>query len=435
MARLRRRGARVIGVTGSFGKTTAKEAIAHVLGGCYRVLKSEKSYNTEIGVPLTILELESGFSSLVAWIRILSLALIRALAAMCGITRARYDVVILEMGVDKPGDMDVLLSVVRPDIGVFTGVAPVHLADGQFADLDAIYREKVKLVAALPRADGGSDARAPFGGVAFLCGDDVRARAAARETTAKSILYGSGDGVQLRVRDVVSAWGSISFSVTYGKEHGSFTVPIMGSLHAQSLLPAIGCGLLFGMHMDEITGRLATFRMPPGRFTLIDGARGSYIFDSSYNASPRAVASVLEMWGEVISTASSGTSTRASGVSIARRIFVLGTMNELGTTSEQAHRDVARLLKGRVDLLVTVGDGARWCADEARALAVLPPDAIMDFADAGTAAEFLATFVRAGDVILVKGSQNRVRLERLVKRLMARPQDASVLLARQDWTC
>jgi len=120
--KLNRMKARIIGISGSVGKTTCKDAIADVLAAKYRVLKNEKSYNSEFGLLLTILHQESGFSSVGQWINTLLRGFVRAF-----FVRDRYDFLVLEMGVDKPGDMDALLSIVRPDIGIVGPIAPVHL--------------------------------------------------------------------------------------------------------------------------------------------------------------------------------------------------------------------------------------------------------------------------------------------------------------------
>jgi UDP-N-acetylmuramoyl-tripeptide--D-alanyl-D-alanine ligase len=138
--KLNRMKAKIIGVTGSVGKTTCKDAIFDVLATKYRVLKNEKSYNSEFGLLLTILHQESGFSSAGQWMKTLLRGFIRAF-----FVRDRYDFLVLEMGVDKPGDMDFLTSVVKPDYALITAIKPVHMAEGQFSSLDEIYNEKKKI--------------------------------------------------------------------------------------------------------------------------------------------------------------------------------------------------------------------------------------------------------------------------------------------------
>lgn len=416
LARMQRHGVQIIGVTGSVGKTTCKEAVAHVLRGQFRVLCSEKSYNTDFGLPLTILELKSEFSSMYGWIKNLVLAM------WCGLfDRAIYDILVLEMGVDKPGDMDVLLRMATPDIAIYTGVHPIHLADGQFTSLDAIFLEKVKLVKAISSS-----------GTVFLNGDDERCMRLGAEMNVekngpKVVLFGSNDGVKLCAGDIKSRWGSISFSVKYGEVKGDFSIPIFGTQHVSSLLPSIGCGLLFGMYMPDIVDRLSSFTLPPGRLSLIEGLHDSWIIDSSYNASPDAVRAALETMGEMAQE------RRREEKSSMRKIFLFGNMNELGSVSEKEHRGIAAYLKDRVDVLVTVGEMAAMCRDETVRKNILDADQTHAFMTTDEATSFMQTFVQPGDLILVKGSQNNIRLERLVKAIMKRPELAGKLLARQDW--
>ncbi len=421
LARMRMHGTRLIGITGSIGKTTCKEAIAHVLGGSFQVLSSAKSYNTEFGLSLTILELRSEFSSVVGWTKNIGIAIWRS-----AFSRVNYDFLILEMGVDKPGDMDELLKVLEdkntetgsvPPLhcGIFTGVHSVHMAEGQFANMDEIFEEKVKLVRAV-----GPD------GMVFLNEDDERCRALGRELGsrkggAKVVMYGD-ERAKLRASQVRGGWDGLQFEASYGEVRGSFTVPILGVQHVGSLLPAIGCALLHGMYMDDIATRMGHFQLPPGRLTLLEGKHDAWIIDSSYNASPDAVRAALVTLSEL-----------AQERQMVRRIFIFGNMNELGTHSEQEHRGIAAELPGNIDLLLTIGDMAAMCADEAIKTRILPREQVQSFPDAMTAAEWLEKDMKRGDLILVKGSQNTIRLERLIKAIMKHPERAKELLARQDW--
>lgn len=411
LARMRRSGVKVIGVTGSIGKTTCKEAIAHVARGQFRVLSSVKSYNTEFGLPLTILELTSEFSSVIGWMKNLILAVWKGIFA-----RADYDILILEMGVDKPGDMDQLVGVIgNLDLGVFTGVHPVHMADGQFADMNAIFQEKAKLAKAV-KSDGAM----------LLNYDDEKCRGLGLEMnknkmSPKVIMYGTGEAAKLRADDMQSGRDGLAFEAKYGEVSEHIHVPILGKQHISSLLPAIGCGLFLGMYMRDIAKCLATFTLPPGRLSAIDGVNGSLIIDSSYNASPDAVRAAVNTLCEL-----------ANEEEGHRKIFVFGNMNELGEISEREHRNMASFLSGKIDVLVTVGDMAKLCALEiekhhAQSMKIL------SFNDAMAAAEYLKPKLQNGDIVLVKGSQNKVRLERVVKALMKDPSRAQSLLVRQDW--
>ncbi len=422
LARMRRSGVKVIGVTGSIGKTTCKEAIAHVARGQFRVLSSAKSYNTEFGLPLTILELTSEFSSVIGWAKNLILAVWMGIFA-----RTDYDILILEMGVDKPGDMDQLIGVIgNLDLGVFTGVHPVHMADGQFADMNAIFQEKAKLAKAV-KGDG----------VMLLNYNDERCRELGLEMnknkmSPKVIMYGTGEAAKLRADDIKSGRDGLAFEAKYGEVVEQIRAPILGKQHISSLLPAIGCGLFLGMYMRDISKRLETFTLPPGRLSAIEGVNGSLIIDSSYNASPDAVRAAVNTLCELTEEIKAKTETGSQKFCV-RRIFVFGNMNELGEISEREHRNMASFLSGKIDILVTVGDMAKLCALEIEKHHAQSMN-ILSFNDAIAAAEYLKPKLQNGDIVLVKGSQNKVRLERVVKVLMKDPSQAQSLLVRQDWS-
>ncbi len=416
LKRFKQNGAHIIGITGSIGKTTCKEAVAHVLRGQFRVLSSSKSYNTELGLPLTILELKSEFSSVIGWAKNLVFAFWRAI-----FDTTTYDVLVLEMGVDKPGDMDVLLKMVTPDIGIFTGVHPVHLDDGQFGSLEEIFEEKAKLIQSI-REEGSVFLNQDNEQCAYLGNEMSRAK-----NGPKVVMFGMTERSKLYADKTREEWGKIFFDAHYGEVTGNFEVPILGIQHVSSLLPAIGCGLILGMYMPDIVDRFRTFRLPPGRLSLIEGVNASWIIDSSYNASPDAVRAAVHTLSTLFHLSTNATHP------INRRVFIFGNMNELGASSENKHRNIAPSLKDSIDVLITVGDQARFCANEVSAQNILPPDSIHSFSTTDEAISFIPSFVQPKDLILIKGSQNNVRLERLTKAIMAHPEQADTLLARQDW--
>lgn len=390
----------VIGVTGSVGKTSTKDAIYTLLSSRYNVVRNEKSFNSEFGLPLAILEQQSGFSSALDWAAIIGKG-----AWKVFVGGNPPHMMVLEMGVDKPGDMNVLLDVVKPHIGVMTNVKPVHLAEGQFKDLEDIFNEKKKLVESLP-----------VNGVAILNADDGYVLGLREKLSCKKLWYGVSKIADLRALKVESTIQGINCTFQYKNDvvHGSFA--LLGAYQVSVILPAIAVGLTQGFTLQECVDALRTFTSPPGRMTMIPGIQGSAILDSTYNASPEAVKEALNLLGEV-----------APG----RKIAVLGNMNELGERTEEFHREVGRHAHKRADVLVTVGDVARFIAEEAQKEG-FPASDIYHYEDSEKAAEFLTTMVRESDTVLVKGSQNRVRLERLVKALMADPSRAEELLVRQE---
>lgn len=396
--RLKRLRLFVVGVTGSIGKTSTKDAIYTVLKKRYQIFCSKKSYNTEFGLPLAILEQESGFSSPMKWLKTMLGATWNAF-----IGGRHIQMLVLEMGVDKPGDMDQLLKLVHPQVGVMTNIKPVHLGEGQFKDLDDIFNEKKRLVERLPEK-----------GVAVLNADDAHIVALKDKLSCRTLWYGFAEWADVRVHNVEHSVEGLQFTVSYKDQVVRAQMALLGAFQVYVLLPAVTVALTQGFTLEEALAGLQEYRLPPGRMNPIPGIKESLIIDSSYNASPEAVKEAIDIL------------TETSG----RKIAVLGSMNELGDMTEMKHREIGTYAVGRADLLVTVGENARWIHEEAKNQGFIKK-AATHFDDALKAAEFLQKMIRKHDTLLVKGSQNRVRLERLVKKLMKEPERADELLARQ----
>ncbi len=400
--RLKRLKLFVIGVTGSVGKTSTKEAIFAILSSRFNVYRSDKSYNTEFGLPLAILEQPSGFSSPFKWLKVISGAVWKAFFA-----GGKMQMLVAEMGADKPGDMVQLLKLVQPQVGVMTNIKPVHLAEGQFKDLDDIFAEKKRLVESLPEK-----------AFAVLNADDPFIATLRDKLVCKKLFYGSADFADLRLLEVKNSPEGLSYSVVYKDQVAGGVLPILGGFHIYVILPAIAVALTQGFSLEEAVAALKTFRLPPGRMNPIPGINDSLIIDSSYNASPETVKEALDTLKEFEG----------------RRIAVLGSMNELGGYAESSHRAIGKYAAGRADMLLTVGENARFISEEA-AKGGLTEDRVFHFKSALEAAGYLKKALKKGDIILVKGSQNQVRLERLVKALMKEPWTAVRLLVRQghEW--
>lgn len=399
--RLRRLKPEVIGVTGSVGKTSTKEAIYHVLARRFQVLRNQKSYNTEFGILLAILEQESGFSSPLLWCGTLWRALKVAL-----FDKTPYQKMVLEMGVDKPGDMNFLLKIVKPHIGVLSAIKPIHLAEGQFKNLEDILKEKSKLVKGMRKQDW-----------AILNLDDHYLSSIIADLDANVITYGLAEGADIRVSDVESSEKGLRFNLLFDQKEMSVHLPqLIGQHHIYVVLPAIAAGFLAGFKWETIKAGLEDFKLPPGRMNLITGAEGSTIVDASYNASPATMLAALEVLSEI----------KPAGVG--RRIAALGNMNELGDLTDSEHRRVGKEAGKIADMLITVGEFAKLYAEECG----LPKGSVWSFMDSREAGEFLRGRLKKGDVVLAKGSQNKVQMERLVKEIMAEPERAKDLLTRQE---
>ena len=393
---------KIVGITGSIGKTSTKEAVYHVLSEKYTTYRSAKSLNTDIGLLLSVLEQSSGFGSPIAWAKIVLGATWNAFFGR------RYEYLVLEYGADKPGDIRELVAVVKPHIAIITHITLVHQAEGQFKNEEAVFNEKKRLVTSL-----GSD------DCAILNAGDRFLKELEGTLIAKTLWWNKGarhtdiwaTGTQLTERGFEA-----TIHDAHEAHHAHF--PITGTYHIDLFLPALLVGQIAGIPLKAGIHALETkYRLPPGRMSIIEGVHGTTLLDSSYNASPEAVREALKLLQHFPGE---------------RKIAVLGTMNELGGASLSAHHKIAEYLGPWVDLLVTVGDGAAEIGVAALKNG-FHKGTLRTCTTAISAAAVLKEFgLKKGDVILFKGSQNNVRLERAVKLLMAHPHEAKNLLCRQE---
>ena len=382
----------VVAVTGSVGKSSAKEAIYSVLSSKFSVRRSMGNYNTEIGVPLAIIGARHWFAGLAKgkWQFVMPL---------------RYPkVLVLELAADRPGDIAYLADMVGPDISVVTAVGPSHLEF--FDSREKIAEEKANIILALT----GS-------GVAVLNYDDEVVRAMAEKNKGKTIYYGTADGADVQAVNIVSSPDGLVFKIQY--KGSTVPVQLIGVLGAPSVyaaLSAAAVGLSRGMNLIEIATALRNYRGLPGRLQLLQGIKHTRIIDDTYNAAPASAIAALAVLSEVPGK---------------RKIAVLGDMAELGAYTEDGHRQVgAATVDHGINFLVTVGPRAKFIADQARQNG-LPENQILSFADAGEARKPVEKLLQPEDTILVKGSQ-LMRMERITKEIMAEPERAPQLLCRQS---
>ncbi|MBU4347398.1 UDP-N-acetylmuramoyl-tripeptide--D-alanyl-D-alanine ligase [Patescibacteria group bacterium] len=415
----------VIGITGSVGKTSAKEAVYTVLASKFNARRNIKNYNNEIGLPLTVIGVDSPGKSVFGWLAVFFKALKLILIKDVNYPR----ILILEMGVDRPGDMDYLNSIVKCKIGIVTLIGPVHLEF--FGSVGNIQKEKGKLISNLPKS-----------GRAVLNYDDERARQMSKLTEAAALTYGFDENADVRAREVIFSFSDIahaseyqadlankanaaklagiSFKLSYGGSTAPVLLPnVIGYAAVYAALAGAAAGVVYGLNLIEISQALRKFNSPRGRMNLINGIKNTLIIDDTYNSSPQSSVAALEIAGKV---------PLARG---ARRFVVLGDMLELGGYSEQGHKEVGRqAVKDKIDKLIAVGERARDIARGAEKAGMLA-DNIFHFARAEEAGKFIQERVNEGDLILVKGSQG-MRMEKIVKEIMAEPLRAKELLVRQD---
>lgn len=349
---------RVVGITGSVGKTTTKDALAAILrstGG--RVAATEGNFNNEIGLPLTVLAADENTEYLV-----------------------------LEMGATHPGDIAYLCEIAPPEVGILTAVSPVHL--DSFGGLEGLAETKGELARALPE-DGD-----------FVFPTDAPERATgAGRSFGQTISFGRDRSSDLRASDVEGHESGLSFTVRSGESSAGVRTPVFGTHLVEPLLAAIGGAQALGVGLEESARGLARLRRTGLRGELYRLRDDIVVYDDSYNASPVAVSAVLR-YG-------------AGQAENRRLVAVLGGMFELGAGARAYHHEVGELAgEVGVDLLVCVGDEARWYAEAF-------PGSALFFEDAETAAEGLGGSLKSGDYLIIKGSRG-VGLDRLTGSLRER---------------
>ena len=408
----------IIAVTGSVGKTSARTAIFDVLKSTRRVRTAAKNFNNEIGVPLTILGIDHQGKNILAW----AWSLAHIWLDLRFSNKPYPEILVLEYGVDRPGDMDYLVSIARPDIAVVTAIGEVPAHIEFFADAEAVANEKAKIVAALP-----------IEGYAILNHDDYAVYDMKEKTRAHVMTYGFEEHADVRIANYEvrvtkdEAHGDVPDGISFKIEQNGSMVPVrlhntFGKPACFAAAAAAAVGLVLNKNMVEISVALAGYVPPPGRLRLLKGNKHSFILDDTYNASPEAMRVALE------------TLEMLPGK---RKIAVLGDMLEIGKYTEQAHRSIGDKVAQCADMLITVGARAKFIADEAmtrgaeRGGKILAPDQIMRFDDPMEAGKSLDLLIQEGDVILVKGSQG-IRMEKVVYEIMATPLFAKNMLVRQE---
>jgi UDP-N-acetylmuramoyl-tripeptide--D-alanyl-D-alanine ligase len=351
-------GGRVIGVTGSAGKTTTKEAVAAVLAAKFRVLKSEGNLNNHFGLPLQLLKLES-----------------------------EYEVAVLEMGMNHAGEIAALAKIAEPDWGVVTNVAPVHLEYFE-GGVEGIAAAKRELVEALP-ADG----------LAVLNFDDDRVAAFARGRGERVVFYGLRKGADVRAERVEETGAEgVRFEALAGGESAEVRLHLLGRHNVWNALAAIAVGVRSGIGLEESARALGELRAADRRGEVVEW-RGARLVNDCYNSNPQALDSMVDALRSIEGN---------------RRIVVAGEMLELGPEAEALHAACGtHMAERKVDVVLGVRGMAAALVEAAQRGGVHA----LFFEDPETAGEWMRDEVRAGDVVLLKASRG-VRLERALESLM-----------------
>jgi UDP-N-acetylmuramoyl-tripeptide--D-alanyl-D-alanine ligase len=357
----KRHDLRVIGITGSVGKSTTKEVAAAVLEQRFETLKNPGNLNNEIGLPLTLLNLRSG-----------------------------HQRAVLEMGFYVPGEIKFLCDIARPQVGVITNIGTVHAE--RAGSQEAIAKGKAELVEALP-----DDPK----GIAILNYDDPLVRDMVKKTRAQVFFYGMDERAHLWA-DQVDGLGleGISFRLHYRNEILHLRVPMIGRHSVHTALRAAAVGLVEGLTWDEIVRGLRSGRVQL-RLVAVQAKNGALLLDDTYNASPQSTLAALNLLDEM------------SGYKVA----VLGDMLELGRYEEIGHQTVGVRASEVADEIVTVGERARMIAGSARKRR-FSKLTITEFDNTEQAIDYLKDRLNENDVVLVKGSRGMM-MDRIVAELEA----------------
>lgn len=405
---LKRQKPKVVGITGTVGKTSTKDAVFTVLKKDFKVRTNIKNYNNEIGVPLTIIGCTSGNKNPFKWLYIFIKAI-----SLSILPWPYPKILILEMGADKPGDIEYLTKLAPCYVGVVTAIgdkAPVHVEF--FKNASQLVKEKMKIVKHIDK-----------NGFAVLNGDDKRIMEGATNIKAQPVTFGHKEEDNIYISEEKIKYdvdGGINFKVV----HKGNTVPfqlknVLGIPQVYSAGAAIAIGLIFEMNLVEISQALKEYVPPKGRMNLIPGIKYSYLIDDSYNSSPEASEIALKFLSKA----------KVEG----RKFACLGSMEELGEHTAKAHQDIGKLVYDLgINYLVTVGDKAENIAKAAKKAGMQDKN-IFIYKTSDKAGLKLQELVHENDLILIKGSQS-ARTEKVTKELMADPLHAKDLLVRQDKT-
>jgi len=402
---------KIVAITGTVGKTATKDAIYHGLSSKLHVRKNNKSMNSEIGVPLTILGLDSGWNNPGYWLQNILRGFVQIFY------RPNYPRwLVLETGIDHPGDMKRTASWLKPDVAVVTNFAKVPSHVENFDSPEDVMYEEGSLMEYL-RSDG----------VLILNGDDEDILKLKSKSKNKVYTYGMGEVDLVASNYSVIYEGreennpiatGISFKVNY--QGNSIPINIKGVIGDQFIYPvlaALSVGVSIGISAVDISTAFTNMEFAPGRMNLLKGENGTTLIDDTYNSSPIAAA-------KAISTLSM---MECNGMKIA----VLGDMLEIGHFSASEHRKAgAFIAKSDIDILITVGMRSQSTM-EAAIENKMAKKRVFHFEKSVDAIEKVREFLGEGNIILVKGSQG-IRMEKISKELLEDKGSASEVLVRQE---
>jgi UDP-N-acetylmuramoyl-tripeptide--D-alanyl-D-alanine ligase len=407
---------KIIAITGSVGKTSTKDAVYAVFSEIVYVRKSEKSFNSEIGIPLTILGCPNGWSNPFIWFLNIWKGFWLFLSPF---ESHKYPTwLVLEIGVGKPNDMYDVATWLKTDVVIITaiGETPAHIEF--FNSRKHLIEEKSQLIKTLKK-----DA------FLILNADDEAVLNMKSDTKNITVTYGFKEGA-----DLLGSGDSIAYDSSGLPEGIIFRVDVEGSSmpvsiegvfgrnHVYASLAALATTFVLKFNMLDAVHALKNYDVPPGRMRLLQGINESFIIDDTYNSSPFACESALKTLGEI--------------KNMGRKIAILGDMLELGKYTNEAHKNIGKIAKENCTILIVIGPRAEKIKEGAIEAGMVenPPNgrpSIFEFLNSIEAGNFVKTFVQKNDIMLVKGSQG-MRMERVVEAILLDQKNKEKLLVRQD---
>ncbi|MGB3904101.1 MAG: alanine racemase [Anaerolineae bacterium] len=363
----------VIGVTGSTGKTSSKEAIAAVLRRRFRVFKNFGNYNDRYGLPIAL-----------------------------GRLLPEHEKAVLEMACDSFGEIEDLSRMTSPRVGVVTTVNHTHLE--YLGTLDNIAQEEGRLVEALPEE-----------GYAILNYDDPRVRAMIDRTAAQVITYGTSPGADVRGSAIEGTQEGIQFQIHHQGAEYEAAVSLLGKHSVYTALAAAAVGIAYGVGWEDTLEALSCLQRMKGRLNPLPGINGSLLLDDTFSASPASTLAALDVLEELEGE---------------KKFAILGDMLRLGNYEEEGHREVGRRVAEVADVLVTKGDRARLIASEAQRSGLGPDRVFITYGTEDTVRSVM-NMIDPRDVVLIKGALE-TRMEEVVEKLLADPTSAESVLVRQS---
>jgi len=381
---------RIVVIVGSIGKTSTKEAIYSVLSGKFKTRRSIKNYNNEIGVPLTIINCDSGEKSIFKWIKIsLKSILLNILK-----DKNYPEFLVLEMAADKKGDIKYLMDILPKKLlkaVVLTAITPVHLEF--FESVDNIFEEKTTAFSYLEED-----------GLAIFNIDNCDAYKVKEKINSKILTYGLNKNADVNASEIEHHNSGLKFKINYKNETLlSELKDAVANYQVYPILAGISIGICFGLKLEGMIESLKKYKILSKRMHKIKGIKDSIIIDDTYNSSPEALKKAIQAlvnfpFGQ-------------------RKIAILGDMLELGQDSEKLHKQAGEFISGaKIDYLITLGEEAKYIFDEALKNN-FSKDKAFHFSDKNKIIEFIKEIIQENDVVLVKGSRG-MEMEKIVEKII-----------------